>query len=307
MSGTQKQNSRLARLTPRSLSQDTYWRKEKLWFENLADNLADIRSGLDVQQLKKTCGGPCVIVGAGPSVDKFKHLDALKGVSCHVIATDRQLKPLLERGLVPEYVLSVDADPMVATFYDSDLVREYRNKIRAVFNVQVHHSVFEKFLGLKYWFTVLMDEPLNTEKSISRAIYWMTGGKTMSDSYGNVGGFAWAFADYIGHSPIILVGIDLSYGEDLQPMQTMFWQGLLEKRGGSVKDTLKLDYRWETNVFGYRVLTDALFDSYREVLQHGVEVADAVTVNCSPYTVLHGAKVHCMPLDKALAKYTLRL
>lgn len=286
------------RLSPEDISQETYWRKEKLWFQNFADNLDAIRFGKNCLDLRKTMSGPCIVVGAGPSVEKFNHLDKLKDTPYPIIATDRQLIPLLKRGVVPEFVISVDADPIVGDFYKDPIVNEYKDRVRAIFGHQVHKSVVENFAGEKYWFIILLDEPFSTPKSISRVIYWMSNEKTMAQSYGNNGGFAWAFADFCGFNPIVLVGIDFSYGPDIEPMNTMFWKGFLEKRKGNVKETIRLDYRWDTNPFGHKVLTDGVFDSYRQVLQHGILQTETKTINCSPFTVLYGPRIETMQLEE---------
>ena len=81
----------------------------------------------------------------------------------------------------------------------------------------------------------------------------------------------------------------------------------MKKRDGDTKEVLKLDYRWDLNPYGHKVLTDAIFDSYRQVMHKGIMSTDSKTVNCSPYTVLHGPKIQTLPLGEALKKFTLQI
>lgn len=290
-------------LSPRDISERTYWLREKLWWNNLAENLPRIRNGRGTLELKDTCAGPCVVVGAGPSIEKFGQFELLKKFKGHVIATDRMLVPLLKEGIVPEYVVSVDGDEVVADFYKDPIVENAR--VKAVFNSQVHPSVAAICPGEIFWFSVVMDN-INGPMSVSRVMYWMTGEKTLASSYGNAGGFAWALGEFLGHRIVILVGMDLSYGPDVQPMNTTYWNGFLEMAKGKVQDALK-HYRYDSNPFGFKVVTDDVFNGYREVLHHGIQVSMAKTINCSPYTVLHGTRISTMSLEEALKRHTLQL
>lgn len=301
------ESSLYGKLTVKDISQQTYFLKEKLWFNNFAENLPLIRTGKNVLELHARCAGPAVIVGAGPSIEKFNMLDKLKDVPCHIIATDRMLAPLLKRGIVPEYVLSIDGDPKISQFYLDKRLWTNRDRIKAIFNVQVSPEVVRSFPGEVFWFTVLMDNPVQDAISITRAMYWMTKEVTMSQSYGNVGGFAWAFTEFLGHDPIILAGIDFSYGEGVQPTQTEYWQGFLAQRKGRTQDVIRLDYKYVNNPFKHRVLTDAVWMGYGEVLHHAVEATSVKTVQCSPLTSFFGPRIITMELEEALRKYTLRL
>lgn len=296
--------SEVKTLTPKEISQHTYWVREELWFNNLARNLPLIRSCGNAADLENQCAGPCVVVAGGPSLDKFEHLEMLRSYQGHLVVCDKELVPCLERGIIPEYVLSVDGDPIIADFYNSALVEKYASRIPAIFSNQVHPSV-ANYPGKKYWFVILMDDPRGP-MSVSRAIHWMTGKKTMTQAYGNVGAFAWGFAAFLGHSPIMMVGLDFSYGPDVQPMQTTYWKAFLETEKGNVSDALR-HYKYVANPFGYKVVIDDIWAGYGEILHMGVGKSRAHTVNCSPYTSFFGEKISCIPLDAALKRFTLQI
>ncbi len=291
-----------AEIRYKSIEDNTYLSKERMWFESFAENLQAIKEGRNVQELMGRCKGPCIVVGAGPSVEKFGQLSLLKNRAAHVVATDRMLLPLMKNLIRPELSITVDGAPLIAEFYDSPLA----GAVDAVLPVNVHPSVARLVNGSIYWFVPELDQGFQkSERSVTRAMYWMSGRKVVGQAYGNSGGFAWSLAELLGHDPVILVGIDFSYGPALAPSQTTYWKGFLEKREGKAADAIRLDYRYETNPFGHRVLTDVVWDGYRDIFMKGLEKSKITTVNCSSYTTIHGHGITTMNLEQAIKEFGL--
>lgn len=277
-------------------SSRTYLLKEQTWWESFAENLPLIRSEPCVTSLEKKIT-PAVVVGAGPSVDSSV-LEKLRGFRGRLFVSDRMLAPVLENGLKPYAAASLDGDPSVASFYKSAGEIEDLNVCLAT---NVHPSTVEACSRFRrHWFNVMFDNPETAELSLSRAMFWMTKGRILSNGFGNVGGWLFSLANELESTPIILLGIDMSYGENVTPMQTTYWRGLLEKYKGDKKRVIKECYRWETNPFGRRVLTDTVFSSYRDVLLKGIKATGAKVWNCSQASIVYGEGVKCMALDEAL-------
>lgn len=265
------------------LSLLTYTKKEELWFTSFANNFQQVRQGYDIMQLQDYPREPAFVIGAGPSMEKFGLMDKLSKASGRIFCADRMLKPLLEKGMEPDVCVTADGDPMVADFYpDSD----YRTKV--VLGNQAHPDVLKKLRTPPYWFIPMCDNPKMPNISVTRAIHWMIR-KTMLPPYGNAGGYAFAIANHLGCSPIILMGIDCSYGEEKNPMRTLYWKGFEEehkKVGKGIKDVIKECYRFARSGGRYMVLTDIVFDGYRASLNKGIELTKAEVWNVSPYSIV---------------------
>lgn len=285
------------------LSQRTYTLKEQMWFTSLSENLPIIRGERSLMSLDKHLG-PAIVVGAGPSVTDeviaqlAEKLPKLKNVA--VLSTDRMLVKLLKAGITPSIVASLDGDPQVAEFYKDPVVKENYYDVKACLATYIHPSVVAACPFRRYWFNVIFDDPINAEVSVSRVLYWMTNQKTLTNGLGNVGAWLAMLANELESSPIILVGIDFSYGENAQPMRTMYWEGLLTRYNGDRRKVIKQCYRYETTPFGKRVLTDVVMDSYRDTLMKGIEATKAQIWNTSETSILHGAGVKSYTLTQAL-------
>lgn len=279
----------------RVLSQRTYALREKTWFESFVQNLPLVRQEPSAMSLDPI-RSPAVVVGAGPSVNGFD-FGLLKGFRGAVLTCDKTLIPLLKNGVVPRIVASLDGDSMVAGFYDDPLVDQHRGEVKACLATYVHPSAVRRVPFKRYWFNVIMgDDPTDSSKpSVTRAMHWMSNGKCMMMGLGNVGGWLWGLAVELKASPIILLGIDFSYGEELSPLNTPYWNGLLSLFKGDKKRTIAHCYRYETTPFGKRVLTDIVFDSYRATLMQAVKAVGVEVRNCSPYSIVHGEGVECVP------------
>jgi hypothetical protein len=90
----------------REVKSATILRFNQVWQQNFQANRSTIEQNLGVIALKnKFRNLPCIVVGAGPSLDKnvrFLHRAQNKAV---IISCDAALKPLMGHGIVPEFVV----------------------------------------------------------------------------------------------------------------------------------------------------------------------------------------------------------
>jgi hypothetical protein len=81
------------------------------FYSNIIDNWQNILTTPGIHDLKnKLTGKPALIVSAGPSLDK--NIALLKNAvgKALIVSVDTALTPLMEAGIRPDFVLSIDPD-----------------------------------------------------------------------------------------------------------------------------------------------------------------------------------------------------
>jgi hypothetical protein len=146
---------------------------------------------------------PAVIVSAGPSLAKNKHL--LKGLeeNAVIIAVQTTLKPLLEMGIEPHYVTSLDYHEICTRFFER-LPQKIRTELIA--EPKATPRVLEMMTGpvtlLGNDFAEALLRDMNPAKP------GLTSGATVAH-------LAFYLAEYLGCDPIIFVGQDLGFSDGL--------------------------------------------------------------------------------------------
>jgi hypothetical protein len=299
-----------------------------MWCSSFGHNMQDILKGETLSQLvpenpEVVPKGPCVVVGAGPSIWVHKHLDILadaiksgryKGVVC---SSDRMLKPLLERGVVPDLTGSVDGSELIVDWYNGELVRKYGSQIKTCLNSSVSPNVAKACRKNKvhvYWFNALHDELIQSD-SFSRLQFFMTrspqnpNGLVSMSCGGNVGFTMWTIAHSIlRRSPIALIGIDMGYPEGTPFETTPYFSAYMQaaSRFGSERSDLACSaYRKVYNpYFKKYAYMDDVFKDYRATwLASLQQLPSYVKVfNCSEEGTLFGPGITCMPFKQFLEK-----
>lgn len=145
---------------------------------------------------------PCIIVGAGPSLDK--NIKALKSVrhQALVIAVDAALDRLLEEGIVPDSVATIERTEKSSLFYDK---HQRIEDIVFLGPSLIQSDIISKF-DMRI-FTGRAQDPL-----IDGVIRQL--GFESLEIGANVSHLPLAFAKYMGCDPIVFVGMDLAYQDD---------------------------------------------------------------------------------------------
>ncbi len=144
----------------------------------------------------------CVIIGAGPSLD----LSAIDPKKILTIATSRAALACFAAGWCPDYIIHIDPAPC------PDLVEDLRghplsSRARWLMPFQVHRN-FLDMPGQTFWFgSRLNPASVWMAKHIVRQFR-----VPLLTSGGSVSCCAFTIADFMGCSPICLIGQDLSYG-----------------------------------------------------------------------------------------------
>jgi hypothetical protein len=148
-------------------------------------------------------GNPAVIVSAGPSLRKNKHL--LKGLekSAVLIAVQTTLQPLLEMGCEPHFVTSLDYHEICTRFFER-LPAGIRTELIA--EPKATPRVLEMMTGPVSMIGNEFAEGLLREMKPGRTC--LTGGATVAH-------LAFYLAEFLGCDPIIFVGQDLGFSDGL--------------------------------------------------------------------------------------------
>lgn len=176
---------------------------------NFLNNITYLYNNYTTCQVKNLISEdiPSIIVAAGPSLNKnIEDLKAAKNKAC-IIATDTALKPLLNKGIMPDFIVIVDAKkprmlfehtlfseiPMVLTFVVSkDPVNMHKGKKIFAWEGTVYER--ELFMAAKE----NSAHPENID-----IVPLPTGGSVATTAY--------SFAKLLGSKTIILVGQDLAF------------------------------------------------------------------------------------------------
>ncbi len=176
---------------------------KKIFFENMISNLSIINNTSSLNSyIGKFKNTPAIIVSAGPSLDrniqtmlKYKnHLDKF-----FIIAGNRTMGSLIENGIKPNLVVSVDPAQvtydMMKKYLDSDLplaFYEYSNK-----------DLVKEYRGEKIYISELFSRTIEDLKDLSRTYIGGSVAHTCID-----------IAKIIGCNKIILVGQDCALTEN---------------------------------------------------------------------------------------------
>lgn len=299
----------------------------ELWMENFIMNIPDIvdlktypasKEESSIGMLPKHKEAPALIVAAGPSIHKYKHLDLLaeKGFNGKIFTTDRMLLPLLQRGVIPDYVVTVDGNrELIVKWYSDPLIDRYGDRITGLFATTVANNVVKRFKaagGTIRWFHGALDS-FHTLDSVSSFMNYMTK-DTSIQCGGNVGATCFTLAWYLHSLPIIFIGLDLGYTLETPAEETAYYKSMAEAGVPmeKIKSLFSEGFNPDFNV-GYT--QDMVFKHYRDSILEMIEnqsyfIGDTLVVtepveviNATGGGALHGKGITGMPFSKVLEKY----
>lgn len=200
---------------------------------NMLANLKVILENQGIKELKnKFFNRPAVIVSTGPSLNKNKHLLKEVEEKALIISVDASLKILLEMGVKPHLVTSLERVPQVEKLISGLSPEEVKEVYFAACPV-VRPQVYQAYPGPK----IIVYRNFDHFK-------WLGVEKGILEIKQSAGNMAFKVAEYLGCNPIILIGQDLAlsregethaqgavYGEK----QTAFYRNLIEVTGNDGK------------------------------------------------------------------------
>ncbi|HSV14861.1 MAG TPA: 6-hydroxymethylpterin diphosphokinase MptE-like protein, partial [Tepidisphaeraceae bacterium] len=172
--------------------------------ENIARNLGWYTATACPSRLKdRYKDKPALIVSAGPSLRKNKHLIQQMVGKSAIIAVQTTLQPLLEMGVEPDFVTALDYHDICTRFFEK-LPKGIKTELVA--EPKATNLIFSLNPGP---LTVIGND---TAESLLRE---MRLNKTGLPSGSTVAHLAYYLAEHLGCNPIIFVGQDLGFSDGL--------------------------------------------------------------------------------------------
>jgi len=172
--------------------------------QNIAANIFRYAATASLDRLKNRYAGlPAVIVSAGPSLRKNQH--QLNGLSENavIVAVQTTLQPLLQMGVEPHFVTSLDYHEICSRFFEK-LPPTLRTELVA--EPKATPGVFDLFPGPVTVIGNDFAESLLREMELGKPK--LTAGATVAH-------LAFYVAEHLGCDPIIFVGQDLGFSDGL--------------------------------------------------------------------------------------------
>jgi hypothetical protein len=171
---------------------------------NVLNNATSLSTALDATGLSGLLAEkPAIVVSGGPSLGKnISLLQQAEGKAC-IIAVDTSLKPLLTRGIKPDFVVSLD--PVEQNYRKIDGLPKPLD-IPLVFEPGVYFKIPQQFGGYKF-----------VARGLNSLGHWLLNcggfgkrlGKAISATH-----LAFFLARAMEADPIIFVGLDLSFPDE---------------------------------------------------------------------------------------------
>ena len=187
----------------REVKSATLLRFNQVWQRNFLRNQSVIQKNPGVIALKNRFRDiPCIVVGAGPSLDKNIRYLRKACERALILCCDAALKPLLSHGIVPNFVLVLDPQEEIARF----LSNVPQKGITLVVPTIVHPNILELWKEDVLFFNKFApDIPtlVEIQKMVPQIGILTPGGTVLSVTYD--------LAFQAGCNPILFAGQDLSY------------------------------------------------------------------------------------------------
>jgi len=206
--------------------------------ENLARNLGWYAASSGIGRLKNARKGkPAIIVSAGPSLRKNKHLLKDAAGKAVIIGVQTAFQQLVDLGVEPDYVTSLDYHEISTSFFQN-IPRTNRTELVA--EPKATPKIFEmhpgpvSLLGNEYIESLLREMKLNRPG--------LSAGATVAH-------LAFYLAEHLGCDPVIFIGQDLGFSDGLayapgaayddiwrpeigrfNPIEQMQWQRVVRDR-----------------------------------------------------------------------------
>jgi hypothetical protein len=174
--------------------------------ENIARNVARYAAAPSLGRLKdRFKGRPAVVVSAGPSLRKNKHLLHEVEGKAVVIAVQTTLQPLVEMGVEPHFVTSLDYHDISARFFEN-LPRGKPLRTELVAEPKATSKVLDLWAG---------NATLLKSDYADGLLREMMPAKDGLQAGATVAHLSFYLAEYLGCDPIIFLGQDLGFSDGL--------------------------------------------------------------------------------------------
>lgn len=260
--------------------------------ENMFMNCRDLIGQHSLNQLRETFikaehiqDIPAIIVSAGPSLDKnIEHLKKAVGKSV-IISVDTAIKPLLEKGIFPDMVVTVDGHKPVSVFAHSRF-----SNIPVIASQYSNNKLWTIHNGRRFYFSEL--------DSYMSYLYGKIRNEVMlpTETGGSVANNAFSAAQLMGFRKIILVGQDLAYPGKKSYASASYSADI--KKIENDKEFFEVE-----DIFGGTVLTEGNMNLYRKWFESQIDRYEELEVIDATEGGAKIAGTRIMTLDEAINVY----
>ena len=301
--------------------QETTWRKGiDQCLKNFEENLPYVERTVRDLRWEVAAPSSALVVGMGPSLHRRGTAERLRRTPYDgvLVSSDGAFSYLIRRGVVPQYVISVDyLDWVVRWFGDPELekrgpdgyfknldidpqfikddaerqnqelirlVNEVGPRVKAILPTTIPPAIARRCreAGMAvYWWNPILDEQDRPE-SLTRTLYRRVKAPCMA-SGGNCGAAGYVFAaTVLGAKRVGLAGIDMGYYPDTPLEKTQFYLEMKARTPELTPEEYKELIIRVTNPHDRTTYyTDPPYYCYREVLLNLIDQAGVETHNCA--------------------------
>lgn len=264
----------------------TSLRFSKEFFMCFMNNIKTIVNSITINKLKnKFEGMPAIVVSAGPSLSK--NVKFLKEVQDKfiIITGGRTLTTLLDAGITPDFVCSVDPGEASYTVMEKSL----NNSVPLVFSEVSNYKVVKEYQGAKVFFKDL-DFLDITHDFMGIEVDALRQG-------GSVAHVCISIAEYLGCNKIIFIGQDLAYTDNKYHAESA-----KDSTGNNISEEEK--YIYVEDVYGDKVPTTIILDFYRKNIEAMIEERKDVTFINSTEGGANIKGTLVKPLQQSISEYS---
>ncbi|MEC4674039.1 MAG: 6-hydroxymethylpterin diphosphokinase MptE-like protein, partial [Nitrospirota bacterium] len=247
-----------------------------LFVQGVLEQIPHVVTSLGVNRLEGLfTGKPAILIAAGPSLRKNVHLLREAKGKAILISADTVLGYLLARGISPDFVVSVDPqEETYSKYMDVDIPKD----VSLVYHPSCNAQIVQHFPGLKF----VCNSSMPTYEWLKHC--WPDKGSLDGHVQCQVHlGFNLARA--LGCDPIIIIGHDLCYTDDLMHVKGGSYLKE-EDETNLVKKGVKT-----SNMFGEIVGTYPVFLGYKATIERSIEAFSGRVINATEGGVnLEGAE-----------------
>ena len=265
-------------------------RFKEIFIDNMMHNLKVLNKATSINHyagINKNI--PAIVVSAGPSLDKnieqmLQYKNKLK--NCFIITGSRTVKALVEKGIMPDMIVSVD--PVNANY---DMMKDYLDlQVPLAFYEYSNKNLLREYKGEKVYIASLLPQIIE-ELHTLRGVYL---GGSVAHSCIDI-------AYTLGCSPILLAGQDLAYTEGKHHAGSATYM-----HDETCDHTCSMMVK---DVFGEAVSTTVTLNLFRENLERYIEVrklhSKVEFINCAYGAAIEGAPHKT--IEKVLGKLPCKI
>lgn len=253
-------------------------------------NIPYIRKSKNPEYMKSKFENlPAILVAAGPSLNKnIQDIKKAEGKAV-IIAVDTILTKLLDEGIIPDFVCSIERIDLVYDYFYKD--KNIPETVTLVGPPLLDPRIFEEYKGL---LMLPFRTEVNEYRWLQRALA-IPGdiGMQMGLSCANV---AFGLAMHLGCSPIIMTGQDLAYGDTEETHASGTTYDNKETKRDTTKDDIVEGY------FGGEVKTTHIWTTFKSWFENQIVENNLKVINATE----GGAKIYHteqLSLNETIQKY----